>query len=225
MNPGPIERGANDGQIEFVKSLVAALNAAVTTKPPVKGVARKGKRKGKKEVFDAEEAIAQREATGTTVQQASDWGPLEPVHGILKPVIALLGPFATSQTVIAVLFALLLYSWINPPARKGAGVGFPGYTSPERLAAYEEMWRREEHNLWDWLEDRVGLDGVYAPSLDGDKRERQKVLNAKQMGKKLDDERMNGRQMDSAIKVTEQRLSALKDAVARKKEKEAMKGK
>lgn len=201
-----------------MKSLVAALKAAVTSKPPVKGAARRGKRKGKSEVFDAEEAIAQREATGIAEQQTSDWGILEPVHGALKALIALLGPFATSQTVIAVLFALLLYTWINPPARKGANVGFPGYTSPERVAAYEEMWRREENNLWDWLEDRVGLDGVYAPSLDGDKRERQKVVAASKMGKRLDDERMNERQMDSAIKVTEHRLSALKDAIARKKE-------
>lgn len=216
MQAGLIEKGANDGQLDFVKSLIAALKAAVTTKPPVKGVARKGKRKGKKEVFDAEEAIVQREGTSPVAQQPSNWGLLEPLHGLL-------GPFATSQTVIAVLFALLLYSWINPPARKGAGIGFPGYTPPERVAAYEEMWRREENNLWDWLEDRVGLEGVYAPSLDVEKGERQKVLSSRKMGKKLEDERMNERQMDSAIKVTEQRLSALKDAVARKKERKSKK--
>lgn len=220
---GPIEKGANDGQIEFVKSLVAALKAAVTTKPPVKGVARKGKRKGKKEVYDAEEAIAQREAGATSEAKASDWGLFEPLHASLKPLIALLGPFANSQVVIAVLFVLLIYTWINPPARKGAGIAFPGSAPPERLAAYEEMWRREENSLWDWLEDRVGLDGVYAPSLDDDKRERQKVLAARQMGKKIHDERMNERQVDSAIRVTEQRLSALKDAVARKKETQSPK--
>ena len=37
------------------------------------------------------------------------------------------------------------------------------------------------------------------------------------MGKQLDGERMNERQMDDAIRVTEERLLALKDAVARKK--------
>jgi hypothetical protein len=207
-----------EGQTEFAKALTASLKAAVTTKPPVKGAARKGKRKGKNEVFDAEEANAQREASVAGEQQPSDWGLLEPVHGILKPFISLLSPFLTSQTVIAVLTVLLLYTWINPPYRSGGMmVGHPGFSSPQRVAAYEEMWRREESNLWDWLDDRVGLDNIYVPSGDSSQKDRQKVLAAKNMAKKLGDERMSERQMDDAIRVTEERLSALKDAVGRKK--------
>ena len=193
-----------------MKALVAALNAAVTTKPPVKGVARKGKRKGKKEVFDAEEANVQRAVDVAKEQQASDWGILEPIHKALSP-------FITSQVIIAVLTTLLLFTWINPPRRGGMSVGFPGYTSPERLAAYEEVWRREESSLWDWLDDRVGLDGIYVPSGDSQQKERQKVLAARNMGKKLDDRRASERQMDDAIRITEERLSALKEAVSRKK--------
>ncbi|KAK3701386.1 hypothetical protein LTR37_015484 [Vermiconidia calcicola] len=214
---GPIEKGANDGQIAYVNAIVAALTAAVTTKPPVKGMARKGKRKGKKEVFDAGEANAQRAASIAVDNKVSNWGIFEPLHDILKPVISLLSPFITSQVIIAVLMALLLYTWISPPARRGGmGVGYPGYTSPERLAAYEELWRREESNLWDWLEDRVGLDGIYVPS-----GERQKVLAAKNMGKKVEEERMSERQVDDAIRVTEERLGALKGAVGRRKVKGA----
>ena len=197
--------------MEYVKSLVAALKAAVTTKPPVKGAPRKGKRKGKKEVFDADEANAQRKESVAEEQQAAKWGPLEPVHALLKPYI-------TSQVVIAVLFTLLLVTWFSPSRRGGMSVGFPGYTSPERLAAYEEIWRREESHLWDWLEDRVGLDNIYAPGSAGSsKLDRQRVLASRKMGKQLDGERMNERQMDDAIRVTEERLLALKDAVARKK--------
>ena len=99
----------------------------------------------------------------------------------------------------------------------GMGVAFSGYTSPERIAAYEEIWRREESNLWDWLEDRVGLDGIFVPSGDGQQKDRQKVLAARSMGKKVSEDRMSERQMDDAIRVTEERLSVLKDAVARKK--------
>lgn len=216
--------------MEFVKSLVAAVKAAVSTKPPVKGVAKKGKRKGKKEVFDAEEANAQREASVAGDQQASDWGLFEPVHGLLKPVIGLLSPFITSQTIIAVLFVLLVYTWMNPPiSRRGTGLGyFPGPTSPQRLAAYEEMWRREESELWDWLENRVGLEGVYAPSLGGAaKGDRQRVLTARSMGKKLDeDDKMNQRQIDDAIRTTEEKLLALKEAHQRQREgKEQQKAK
>lgn len=214
---GPIEKGANDGQIEYVKALVAALNAAVTTKPPVKGTARKGKRKGKKEVFDADEANAQRSASVAAEKEVSNWGPLEPLHKALSPVISILNPFMNSQVVIAVLTVLLLYTWINPPRRGGMGMSFPGYSSPERIAAYEEIWRREESNLWDWLEDRVGLDGIFVPSGEGQQRDRQKVLAARNMGKKVEEGRMSERQMDDAIRVTEERLSVLKDAVAKKK--------
>lgn len=217
---GPIESGANSGQIEYVKALVAALRAAVTTKPPVKGAPRgKGKRKGKKEVFDADEATAQREAAVVAEPKPSDWGIFEPVHSLLSPVTSMF-PAITSQTIIAVLFALLLYTWINPPAgRRGSGVAYPGYSSPERLAAYEEIWRREESSLWDWLEDRVGLDGRYAPGAGaGGGKDRQKVLAAKGMKDKLADERMSERQMDDAIRTTEERLMALKEAVGRKKE-------
>jgi len=130
----------------------------------------------------------------------------------------MLSPFITTQTVIAVLFALLIYTWINPPGgRRGSGLAYPGYSSFERLAAYEEIWRREESSLWDWLEDRAGLDGVYAPGAGGDGG-RQKVLAAKGMKDKLVDEKMSERQMDDAIRTTEQRLSALKEAVDRRKQ-------
>ena len=196
-----------------MKALVAALNAAVTTKPPVKGIARKGKRKGKKEVFDAEGANAQRQASVAAENQTSNWGPLEPLHGVLSP----LEPFLNSQVFVAVLMALLLFTWINPPRRGGMSVAFPGYTPPERIAAYEEIWRREESSLWDWLDDRVGLDGIFVPSGDSQSKDRQKVLAARNMGKRVEEARMSERQMDDAIRVTEERLSALKEAVAKKK--------
>ena len=84
------------------------------------------------------------------------------------------------------------------------------------------MWRREENDLWDWLEDRVGLEGVYAPKLNSQKNDRQYNLAAKKMGQKLDDQRMQDRQVDGAIEITEHRLAALKEAVARKKAKKAV---
>lgn len=211
--PGPIEKGANDGQIEYVKSLVAAMRAAVTTKPPVKGVARKGKRKGKKEVYDTEGATSQRDAVADE-PKPSDWGVFEILRPIFGPFVSLLGPFVTSQTMIAVLFALLIYTWINPPGPR-SGLAYPGVSSSDRLVAYEELWRREESNLWDWLEDRAGLDGLYAP---GREKDRRKSLAAKGMKKQLQDERMSERQMDDAIRTTEDRLAALKEAVQRKKD-------
>lgn len=152
----------------------------------------------------------------TAEPKPSDWGMLEPLHQILGPLLALLRPFVTSQVIIAVLFALLMYTWIVPP-RGASSVGLPGYSTPQRLAAYEELWRREESDLWDWLEDRVGLDHLHAPDVVQGNQARQQVLRS--MGKRVEDERMNERQIDDAIRVTEERLSALKAAVERKKGK------
>ncbi|EME84617.1 uncharacterized protein MYCFIDRAFT_203095 [Pseudocercospora fijiensis CIRAD86] len=213
-----IEKGANDGQVEYVKNIVAALKAAVTTKAPAKGQAKKGKRKGKREVLDAEEANAQREAAVAALEtKASDWGIFEPIHPIADILSSVLQPFVTSQVIIAVLFVLLVYTWASAP-RSHSGLGYPGRPPPERIAAYEEMWRREESALWDWLEDRVGVDGVYAASSrNSEQAERQKVLKARSMGKKLEDEGMSERQIDDAIRTTEERLAALKEAVARQK--------
>jgi hypothetical protein len=67
--------------------------------------------------------------------------------------------------------------------------------------------------LWDWLEDRVGLEGGFVPKVEA----RQKVLKEREMGRRLEGEGMRGRQVDDAIRVTEERLGALKGAVEREK--------
>ena len=109
-----------------------------------------------------------------------------------------------------------MYSWsFSSRAPAARGVGFSG--PPERVAAYEELWRREESELWDWLEDRVGMDRMHAPQVD----ERQKVLSAKEMGRWLESEGMRGRQVDVAIRITEEWLGALKGAVVREKGRKA----
>jgi len=109
-----------------------------------------------------------------------------------------------------------MYNWFfaaRLPSSGSGGVSFGG--SGERAAAYEELWRREESELWDWLEDRVGLDGLHAPKID----DRQKVLSAREMGRRLESEDMRGREVDDAIRITEERLGALKAAVEREKVK------
>lgn len=108
-----------------------------------------------------------------------------------------------------------MYNWFFASRGSSSGaVGFGG-TTGQRAVAYEELWRREESELWDWLEDRVGLDGMYAPKVD----DRQKVLSAREMGRRLESEGMRGREVDDAIRITEERLGALKAAVEREKGK------
>jgi hypothetical protein len=193
----------------------------VTTKPPVKGAPRKGKRKGgRKEVSDVNGTVARGEPATSTANASPHWGLFEPVRPVFEPFVAMLRPFVNSQVVIAVLFVLLAYSWLFP-TRGGNGIGRAGYTPPERIAAYEEIWRREESALWDWLEDRVGFDGVHAPPIQ--KQDQQNVMSASSLSRDLDEQRMSERQMDAAIKSTEQKLAALKEAVGKRKTKRAPK--
>jgi len=86
-----------------------------------------------------------------------------------------------------------------------------GISTPERLAAYEEIWKREESELWEWLEERVGMDRLHDVAA-GD---RKLVKN------RLRDDKMVGREVDHAIKVTEEKLRVLKSVVAKDKGKKS----
>jgi hypothetical protein len=112
------------------------------------------------------------------------------------------------------LVGLLVASWFGfgfVPSKPAAGYGHhPAVFSADRLAAYEEMWRREESELWAWLEERTGLERL---NTDGG-RPRQKVMNPHTMEEKIREERMNYREIEEAIRVTEEKLRVLQDVVA-----------
>lgn len=192
----------------------------MTTKPPVKGVTR-GKVKGKRrrgETFDAAGTEAERAAEASKGSEEANWGLLEPLRGTLGPLVSIIQPLLSARIVIAVLCILLAQAWFFGP-RAGTGVGFPT-AGPARFAAYEAMWQSEESELWDWLEERVGVnDAAQSPfsQLRDDAKQRQKVINRNRMSKKVVDQNMDERHVDDAIKLTGERLGALKEAVDRNK--------
>lgn len=206
---GPIEKGANDGQAKHGKDLIAAIKAGLPSRPRAATGASKGKRKGRK---SGASKIVNSTAgpTSSAAPAPSDWGLLEPVHGLLGPVVDIAKPILTGNVLYGLLVGLLVASWFrvgsNPKARE---VGM--FTSPERLAAYEEIWRREENELWDWLEDRVGMDRLRdTGSL---RSERLHVEGG------LRHEKMETRAIDNAVRVTEEKLAVLKKAIEDRKRK------
>ncbi|GAB7360143.1 hypothetical protein MBLNU230_g7906t1 [Neophaeotheca triangularis] len=218
---GPIEKGANDGQIQYVKDITAALKAAVSSKPTAKSAGgRRGKGKKKKgDALDESSAHPAREIAATKQQEAANWGLFEPARPFLEPITSMLNPWLI---VIFLIGFMMAFYMMSPRFARTTGLGLPG--SPTRLTAYEDLWRREESELWQWLEDRAGLDGVYGSSMpsgaDSERlRQRQKVLAARGMEQKLLDDGMRDRAVDDAIRVTEERLEVLKEAVGRKKGK------
>ncbi|OJD25266.1 hypothetical protein ACJ73_03366 [Blastomyces percursus] len=241
---GPIEKGANDGQTSFGNDLVKALRVGVAprsrgTTPP-KGVGKgvKGKRKGAS-AAELEVADSGKAALESGRQQVEDWGILEPLRGPLGPVVNIFNPFWSGNVAAGVIAIVLMMVWFRsqPPSRLGpSGVGSPLLSIPERIIAYEELWQREESELWNWLEERVGMDGLAYPVVNpvpssekGDKadhlrterqRQRQQLMSEKELEARLRNEKMTKREMEDAISITQQRLDMLKAVMERKREDE-----
>lgn len=182
------------------------------------GTARGKKKKAKTRLHRASKDSLRGPADSTS-PKARDWGLFEPLHSILGPIFDILKPVMTGNVVYGLLVGLLVSTWFgfgfNSQHRDvgyGRGVAFSGY--PERAVAYEEIWRREESDLWDWLEERVGLHRMN----EGGPPIRKKVADPRTMEGKLQEERMSEREIEEAIKITEEKLDILKSVVGRKKE-------
>ncbi|KAF8850672.1 hypothetical protein BDZ45DRAFT_186337 [Acephala macrosclerotiorum] len=221
---GPIEKGANDGQVQYAKDIVASLKAAVSSRRGTAvAVGGKGKKKGRKG-RQSNNLAKQTDGASETKSTTEDWGLLEQVRGIFGPLVDIVKPLLTGNILYGLLVGLLVASWF--------GFGFPGkgrgnndlglsyFGTPERVAAYEEIWRREESELWKWLEDRVGTDRL---------RDVGKMpIEAQAFQDKIKDEKMDEREIDAAIRVTEEKLRVLKASVEKRKgkaEKAKSKGK
>jgi hypothetical protein len=219
---GPIEKGANDGQMQYAKDIVVALRNAVNIKEKLKS-GLKGKSKGGKRRKDTNDASNSFQDSSNTAAAAKakepDWGLLEPLRGLLGPVAPLVSP----TVIIALLSFTIFVMWWRQPGRAASGLGHSGLPTPQRIAAYEEMWRTEESELWKWLEERVGLDGPAPAFLSAhggeDRKDRLGKQRVKDMEQRLVNEEMSERQMMEAIKVTRERLESLEEAVQRKHKK------
>ena len=201
----------------YANDLVSAIRMAVSSK--IRGAAGKGK--GKRRKKDSSEATTKSAglagaAAGAkgpnSASKKANWGLLEPLRGPLGPVADIVSPLISSHAVIGVLVVLLAVSWLRTPRTSsvgGDGRSLAGIATPERIAAYEEIWRGEESRLWDWLEERIAISGPAAPK---------QAVVGRGMAGRLADEKMSQREVDDAIRVTQQRLDALKRVVQRRKE-------
>ena len=224
---GPIEKGANDGQTTYCNDLVKALKAGVTARSRTGTTGSKLKSKGKRRKGDADTAqtppaSVKAVAIGSQPKDIS-WGLFEPLHGILGPVVDIFSPMISSNMVIGFLLFIMLINWLRGPRSSMSGSSLAYLPTAEKIAAYEEIWRKEESGLWDWLEERVGMQGLaYPGSSDQEavaqaRRQREQSLRSKGLRTKLADVKMSEREVDHAIRVTEEKLRLLKKAVQERK--------
>ncbi|ERT02559.1 GRAM domain protein [Sporothrix schenckii 1099-18] len=245
----PIEKAANEGQAQYGRDLLAGLKEAVATRSragtATNGAANgaKGGKAGKKGRKGKAGALASgptsdSERSKPKPSAKSDWGVLEPVHGILGPAVDIVKPLLTGNVMYGLLVGLLVASWFrfgsngNNSGGVGGGASRRGAGYPDRLVAYEEMWQREESELWDWLEERVGLDrlmdnggvvsgaavghgsgGGRGGSTKGGDAARKRTVEPRTVEEKLREERMDDREIREAIRVTEEKLQVLKEVV------------
>ncbi|KAL1888343.1 hypothetical protein Sste5346_009623 [Sporothrix stenoceras] len=253
----PIEKAANDGQAQYGRDLLAGLKEAVSARPRAgtgsNGGANGGKggkagKKGRKGKAGASASgpTSDSERSKPKPSAKSDWGLLEPVHGILGPAVDIVKPLLTGNVMYGLLVGLLVASWFRfgSNGNNGGGAGGVGLRRgvgyPDRLAAYEEMWHREESDLWDWLEERVGLDrmmdgggvvGGPVGSRAGSSSSRgggsksgsssqKRAVEPRTVEDKLREERMDDREIREAIRVTEEKLQVLKQVVDKREKVE-----
>ncbi|ATY63976.1 GRAM domain-containing [Cordyceps militaris] len=227
---GPIEKNVNDGQAKFCEELFASIKAAVTTRGRSNTLTNggKGKKKGKK----GRASLTANEGSGVSAKQTetskTSWGPLEPIRGVLEPILDILKPILTGNVMYGLLVGLLVASWFGfgfspskPAGGFGGGAGGRGELmdmyGPFRLAAYEEMWRREESELWEWLEERTGLGQV-----DSDNHGiRKRAVEPRTMQERVRESRQDAREVQEAIRVTEEKLKVLRQVIvnSRKQDK------
>ncbi|KAL4819398.1 hypothetical protein BDW67DRAFT_129948 [Aspergillus spinulosporus] len=215
---GPIEKGAIDGQGTFGTDLIAALKTAVAPRGRAAGKSgAKGKGRRKKGDGLSEEAAAvdAKSMSDASAKKPESWGIFEPLRGVLGPVTGIIEPLWNGNVavlVIGFLLFLLFFRQPSQPPNLSPGMGYAGYSVPQRLAAYEEMWRREESELWHWLEDRVGLDGIAVPTVN--RQSETRTPNRRSQGERelkasLSEETLSDREMDHAIRSTRERLDTL----------------
>lgn len=180
------------------------------------GAGGKGKKKRKGKSTLASSPTSDTEGTARA-PKTPDWGVLEPLHGILGPIVDIIGPLMTGNVVYGLLVGLLVASWFGfgftnrrSPGGFGHDIGY--YAYPDRLAAYDEIWRREESELWDWLEERVGMDRLG----DGAPPVRKRAVEPRTVEEKIREDRMDDREIKEAIRVTEEKLKVLKSVVHKK---------
>ena len=251
---GPIEKGCNDGQITHGKDLTAALKRelekyAAALKPRGKGGVRGGKKgkgggRGAQASSAANSAAAQKAAREKAAREKEErenaaWGVFLPLKPVLGPVVEMV-PGGGMGLLVGVGVLLVIICAITgklPFFGKKSTTGDrspPGrYSRPEmppgRYGSYsdwEQSWYAEEQGLWDWLDDRVGLN---AANLGGVPSNTQEERRAKAWGKLSKTERnqmlnniaevggMGEREVEEAVKVMEKRLEVLRAIVNERK--------
>jgi hypothetical protein len=182
---------------------------ASTTKNGVKGKGKGRKKRG----TDATDTIAEAQKAASATAKSE-----KPAPGVLEQVFGLLGAFISSNVIIAILCVTIVFLvWRQGranPRRSALAFSMPHHN---RIAAYEDVWRSEENELWKWLEERVGMDKMnLAAHSDSNTWEgRRPKLPVIDKLEHLD--ALGEREIIEAVRLTKERLLMLEEAIHKQK--------
>ena len=220
---GPIEKGALDGQMQYGEDLVKTIKGALgRSRAQTAGskVLKTGKRKRRSTRRDKSESPQ------VETKKEENWGSFEILRPMLGPVVAPVRPFVSTNTILTIVVIMVLWMWVRGPATSSSALSHSAHL--ERLSYYEDIWRREESDLWDWLQERAGVDpAVIRGSLQGQEsqdkesrqklKQRQKLLKSKDLQTRLREEKKSMKEMEEALRVTQERLESLQRTLDRQK--------
>lgn len=219
---GPIEKGALDGQQQYGEDLVKTLRGAIgraraaTAGSKVLKGGKKKRKTSKRDKSDSPQPQTKKEA---------NWGPFDIVRPILGPIVESVQPLVTMNVVVSVLGFMVLWMWFWGSSTSSTAIARGRL---DHTAYYDDLWRREESDLWDWLQERAGVDGSMVRDQLHDQaaqdkeaksklKQRQKLLKSKDMQSRLREEKKSMKEMEEAVRVTQERLDTLQRALERQR--------
>jgi hypothetical protein len=201
--------------------LLNALRREFTAKAKVAAGGAKGKRKKRtdKESGDAAGPVGgPAPAVMAAATGAQKWGLLAPV---MDPITSIIGEFGAGILIALVIFTLGM-SITRAIFGDSSATRRDRNLLPQEREILNDMWRREEAGLWEWLEDRSRIGEAINSNFE-ERVGRRYEKEAKKMRENIRvqsgrlDPKMVQRQVDEAIRVTEERLGVLKKLVDEKK--------
>ena len=230
---GPIEKGANEGQTQYTRDLTTALRNAVTK--PSRGMAlntKAGKGKSKKRAAESTEQPADGDLLVDGDKVARYDTKSYPFQSFIRSILRMLMDTAASAPVAAILVLVLTFWVLSRSFGRSSHkdlyqvnqLGLARFPNAARIAAYEEIWRTEQSELWSWLEERAGIVQTFGNQHDNE-NDRKALPRSwdREAQRHLSDERLDIQQIEEALRITEERMSVLKVLIEKKKAQQAEK--
>lgn len=143
---GPIEKGANNGQMQFMADLSDAIKAQLNSASPNK-VKKSKNRKTRSNTKDSEANVSDPLGKPVTQQSTSTSG------GMLGPLSGLIDNININALILVLLFGMMLS--IVRLQRTVRDLSGDKSRPLGNIRLAETQWQHEEADLWTWLADRT----------------------------------------------------------------------